>query len=301
MTPEDYLNTEFTLDSTPFAEPLPTEESALYQEAPPVETEAAIEPIEVTPAAKSDVPAQETPALDEELVAAPKKRGFKDLEPGTQRLVWLVFGSACLLALLIPAAYVYFTNVGLPTPSENVVIVPVKKDDPASEEETKTVKPANSKPSQTSTDESLGEEYEDWDYRQFGRNVLAPAKGKRVMGVDGLNPEYESTYIDALDLEDHATEASGALPKVSGRTPASPIPDDGTTPGVTFTSIKLTGIGTSNGSPLAVFSVDGTTYEAGVGDEIDATGWSVTSISSTTVVISDGTASRTLVLPNGSK
>lgn len=277
MKPTDYIDTDVTTDS------------------------------ELIPDSASSDNTFEASDLDGVATGAPR-RGLSNLDPSTKRLLWFVFGAACILALALPAAYVYLGTLGGPTPSSDVVIVPVIKDgDTSSSETTKTVTPEPTKDEVVIADKRklLGEEYEDWDYQSLGRNIIAPVKGQRIFDSQNeLNPKYEDVYLDTLDIEHHAAEIArlNALPTVSGRTPASPMPDtDGANPGVTFTAIKLTGIGTSNGQRVAVFSVDGSTHEAGVGVEIGTTGWAVTSISNTTVVISDGTASRTLVLPNGSK
>lgn len=225
----------------------------------------------------------------------------KDLAPAEEepkrdnsRLMWMIFGLAVLTALIAPAGYLYYQNSKIPaqTPGE-IIVVPVPgPDDESSQTTTSTAAPSKEEPS-----EGFGEEYENWDYRNEGRNIAKPLPGVRIEGPDGVNPKFYENYVDATDSRSHAKYGiDGSLKPKAG----APQPGDtegsfvgGGQEGQSAT-IQLISIDPS--LTKATIKVDGTILEAGVGDQLFETGWFVQTITSAGVDISNGTDSLTLKL-----
>lgn len=114
-------------------------------------------------------------------------------------------------------------------------------------------------PDSTQTPEeinAMGEDLENWEYATSGRNVFKSLLPKKIT--------YTTTN---------------------------------TSTGVTEEDIVLKSIGKdSHGDPVAVFTVNGKQYEAGVGDQIGSTGWYVKTIGTSSVTLSEtsGTTSKEL-------
>lgn len=105
-------------------------------------------------------------------------------------------------------------------------------------------------PDSTQTPEeinAMGEDLENWEYATSGRNVFKTLLPKKIT--------YTTTN---------------------------------TSTGVAEEDIVLKSIGKdSYGDPVAVFTVNGKQYEAGVGDQIGSTGWYVKTIGTNSVTLSE--------------
>lgn len=119
-------------------------------------------------------------------------------------------------------------------------------------------------PDQTQTPEeinAMGEDLENWEYATSGRNVFKNLLPKKIT--------YTTTN---------------------------------TSTGVTEEDIVLKSIGKdSHGDPVAVFTVNGKQYEAGVGDQIGSTGWYVKTIGTASVTLSETSGSTSKELEDAGK
>jgi hypothetical protein len=223
-------------------------------------------------------------------------------------VIWAIFGVACLLAIIVPAGIViYRAQHAATAQSGNVTVIPAPgaktSVETTSTESTKTVSSVQDETdASASSDDALGQSLENWDYYRSGRNIMEPVKGSRVVDSStAINPKYIATVYDALDISEHAANGvSVIIPKTasfSGSDSTSGGSDSASSP----TQLTLEGIGSSNGKKVAAFVVGGKTYEAKVGETIGATDWSVKSIGTASVIVTDGSSTYTLKIADGSK
>jgi len=223
-------------------------------------------------------------------------------------VIWAVFGAACLLALIIPAGIViYRAQHATTSQNNNVTVIPAPGAKTSAETtSTESTKTASSVQDETdasdSQDDALGQSLENWDYYRSGRNIMEPVKGTRVVDSStSVNAKYIATVYDALDIYEHeANGISVTIPKTAsfnGSSSTSGATDSASSP----TQLTLEGIGSSNGKKVAAFVVGGKTYEAKVGETIGKTDWSVKSIGTASVIVTDGNSTYTLKIADGSK
>lgn len=168
----------------------------------------------------------------------------------TKTYLWAAFGVACVLALVLPAAWVVYTNTQGSGDTPSIADpAPATPTPGASEEETQTTGATGD--GATVNDEAateLGEDREMWDYSTSGRNVFKstiPVKLTTSTNTNNDNDEIES--------------------------------DD----------IILKWIGkNSDDEYVAIFTVKGKQYEVGTGAQIGTTGWYVKTITASSVSLS---------------
>lgn len=248
----------------------------------------------------------------EELAAKQKRR----------QMLWALFGVACILAIVLPAAFVFLKarSIANNTPdNKQATIKPVNEDaniksvEATSSETTKTATTVTEDTSSTLDSSSYKEvDLEEWNYYVHGCNIFAPARGPRVRDAAGnTNPIYKATVYDALDiLINKANGVQMTMPVFAGDA-ASANTDGTSTSGdtvkvttssssntssstTTKTRMYLDAIGSSSSHKIAVWIVGRTSYQTAVGDKIGSTGWKVTNITSTTATIKNGSKTYTL-------
>lgn len=248
----------------------------------------------------------------EELVAKQKRR----------QMLWALFGVACILAIVLPATFVFLKarSIANNTSDKPATIVPVNKNngniksvETTSSETTKTATTVTEDMSSSSDSSSYKEiDLEEWNYYVHGCNIFAPARGPRVKDAAGqINAIYKATAYDALDIlvnkangvqitipvftdsgesaNTDGTSTSGDTVKVT--TSSSSNTSSSTT---TKTRMYLDAIGSSSSHKIAVWIVGRTSYQTAIGDQIGSTGWKVTNITSTTATIKNGSKTYTL-------
>ena len=248
-----------------------------------------------------------------------------------RQMLWMIFGIAVILAIILPAGYVFIKARGIAsnTPTQEPIITPVNNATPGKSAEASSTEAT--KTAATVTEEKTEEaeyrevELEEWNYYVHGFNIFAPARGPRVKAADGINPIYKATVYDALDI--YINKANGVqitVPQIAGTSTdgaegtANNLADDAQAAvdslnnasssssassgaGTTATRIYLDAIGTNDTDKVAVWTIGKTSYQTSVGDTIGSTGWKVTKITDSTATIQNGSKSYTLRVGGSAK
>ena len=255
--------------------------------------------------------------LSEGAVPSPEEEAAKQKR---RQLLWVVFGIACILAIALPATFVFLKarSIASNTPDNQTTIKPVndgnatvKSIEATSSETTKTASTVTEDDSATSDSTSYKEvDLEEWNYYVHGYNIFAPARGPRVKdAASQINENYKTTVYDALDIlineangvqitipdftDTVKTDATGS----NSSSNSSPQVDTGsgsTSKPPSKTRMYLDAIGSSSTNKVAIWYVGKTSYQTVVGDKIGSTGWKVTRITSTTATIKNGSKTYTL-------
>lgn len=279
------------------------------------------EPAEESEAKKTDDAPAEKPSPDEALAKAIEEEKVNEKSKGlnaplSRRTLWIVFGVAVALALIVPASIAYLQSLNQP-PLSDVVVVPVAPEQNTSTEATKTTAPVKS----TETSDTFGIEYADWNYQELGRNMMKPRKGPRVYDNKGeVNPEYYDTYRKATgkDRPDLADQDIQIRPK-SGTNPVQPDRNVSTDPNNPYANYDGSGSGTGGGGITkpadqavirllatkpkqnkGLFLVNDTFAEVTVGGKIVGTGWFLKMVDGNNVQLTNGNDIITLTAGAGS-
>lgn len=247
----------------------------------------------------------------EEQAAQQKKR----------QVMWTIFGVAIILAIILPAAFVFLKarSIASNTTQQQTTIIPVKNNgSEGSSEATSTETTKTALVTENSEEpENREVDLEEWNYYVNGFNIFAPAKGPRATAADGVNPTYEATLYDALDIYiNEANAVQITIPKISGvekvlgdengdvvpttdnvggsTTTDIVISPSGSSTTTKVTRIYLDAIGSTANNKVAVWAVGKTPYQTTVGEMIGKTGWKVTKITATTATITNSSKTYTL-------
>lgn len=249
-------------------------------------------------AATKVAPTPSNEAAEEE---APSVSAADEAKRKQRRNLWLVFAACLILALVLPASFVYMRSV-LPTSEpEDLVIVPIPENSDVSKEETKAAEPGKEKKS----DDTLGAKYEDWDYHKYGRNIAEPRKGPRIYDSSGeVNPEYYDTYLKASGVDEPHVADLDISPRIkSGTNTEAPSfnQGDGTntdTDNETSTA-TIRVLATDSEKNQASFLVDDVFAIVTSGGQIGGTGWFLKMVDGNDVQITNGDDVITLTVNQG--
>lgn len=129
---------------------------------------------------------------EQQAAADNKKSGNK-----TKTYLWAAFGVACVLALVLPAAWVVYNNSQAVGDVPNLVdSAPTKPQQPANEGEQD---PATEPEDGVATE--LGEDLEMWDYSTSGRNVFKSTIPVRLTPNTSTNNDNEDIESDDIILK----------------------------------------------------------------------------------------------------
>lgn len=115
----------------------------------------------------------------------------------TKTYLWAAFGVACVLALVLPAAWVVYNNSqGVGDTPDLVEPAPTKPQQPAKEDE----KDPSTGPEDGVATE-LGEDLEMWDYSTSGRNVFKSTIPVRLTPNTSTNNDNKDIESDDIILK----------------------------------------------------------------------------------------------------
>ena len=253
--------------------------------------------------------------LSDSAISSPEEEAAQQKR---RQLLWAIFGIACILAIVLPATFVFLKarSIANNTQDNQATIVPldngkpnIKSIEASSSETTKTAATITEDEPTIPAAPALKEvDLEEWNYYVHAYNIFAPARGPRVKDAAGQTNEiYKATVYDALDIL--VNEANGiqiTIPTFTD-TPVTDGTDSQSTSGDTITTnpkqnsnatsktrMYLDAIGSNSTNKIAVWYVGKTSYQTIVGDSIGSTGWKVTRITSTTATIKNGSKTYTL-------
>lgn len=250
-----------------------------------------------------------------------------------RQLLWMIFGIACILAIILPAAWVFLRarSIASNTPQKQQTIVPVKSN-PATQQSAEMTSSAEA----TKTAATVSEEkestkpkyrevdLEEWNYYVHGFNIFAPARGERVKdGSGAVNANYKATVYDALDIlvnkangiqitipmfsdetatdNNSNTSSDAAASSTNDTVKTSTNSSSSSSSKTTSTRIVLDAIGSSSTEKIAIWAANGKSYQTEVGDKIGSTGWKVLQITSSTATIKNGSKLFTLRVGGSAK
>lgn len=227
-----------------------------------------------------------------------------------RQLMWTIFAIACVLAIVLPAAWVFLgarTNSSGDTENQRV-ITPVNDQTSGTATSVEVTKSASAAPAQSAeTTESTEIDLSQWDYYLSGKNIFAPVEGDRVKDAGGTyNRKYKNTIYDALDIYENKQRGVQVTIPAFSDDPVSAVPSDGslpsglvndvitTDPNVTSNRMTLDAIGTEGANRITMWKVGTESYQAAIGEKVGTTGWTVAKISDTTVQVVNGTKTFTV-------
>lgn len=231
-------------------------------------------------------------------------------EQKRRQLLWTIFAIACVLAIVLPAAWVFLgARMTATDDTQNQrVITPVNGQPNTGATSVEVTKSASAAPAHSEeATESVEIDLSQWDYYLSGKNIFAPLEGNRVKDSGGVyNAKYKSTYYDALDIYENKQRGVQVTIPVFSDDPVSVMPTDGslpsgmindvitTDPNVTSSRMTLDAIGTEGEKRITMWKVGSESFQAAIGEKIGTTGWTVSKIGDTTAQVVNGSKTFTV-------